>query len=102
MARVERKELKGINAESIILKEHKSKSIRKLTTLAGFFTVVINVFSLYLRKLPPPEGLPHWVSNAYTMTVAAVHFLALLLLILIIIIFIVYVIRYGILVLRKL
>lgn len=81
---------------------HKNKSFAIITTILGIFTVVINAFSLYLRKLPPPVLNSQSLITFYNTVIALVHFSALTLLLVVIIICAIFLIKYGILLLRRL
>jgi len=101
LAKSERREMLARYAERRLDDEYKSKSVSKLVGLVGLFTVVINGFSLYLRQLPSPEFASAKLVSIYQLLVGAIHFAALSLLLIITIIGIGYVIRYGILMLRR-
>jgi hypothetical protein len=101
LAKSERRELQVLHAEYRIEQEKKSPAVARLLKLIGLFTVVVNAFSLYLRQLPPPDLPAPWVQDAYQFLVVVVHFAALLLLLVITLIGIGYVLRYGILMLRR-
>ena len=97
----ERRELQVRHAENRIKQEKKSPAITRLLKLIGLFTVVVNAFSLYLRKLPPPHLPGPVFEMAYQILVLIMHFAALVLLLIITLIGIGYVLRYGILMLRR-
>jgi len=97
----ERRELQVRHAENRIKQEKKSPAITRLLKLIGFFTVVVNAFSLYLRKLAPPHLPGPVFEMAYQILVLIMHFAALVLLLIITLIGIGYVLRYGILMLRR-
>jgi len=101
IAHIEKKESRSNIADQKIQKEHKSKSITRLTSLIGVFTVIVNAFSLYLRKLPTPEGMAPMVVGLYNGLIMTVHFLALTLLIIMIVICILYILKYGFLLLKR-
>ncbi len=64
LAKSERKEIQVRHAEDRIEQEKKSPAVGRLLKLVGLFTVVVNAFSLYLRKLPLPNlpvRIPHTV-----------------------------------------
>jgi hypothetical protein len=101
LAKAEKKELQGKVAELRLDGEKKNKSIEKLMGFVVLFTVLVNGFSLYLRKLPPPPFPSESFAYFYMFLLSSVHFSALLLMIMIIIISIFYVLRYGFLLLRR-
>lgn len=102
LANSERKELQILHAGERLEREKKSPAVSRLLKLISIFTVVVNAFSLYLRKLPTPEFPAPWVSNAYQILILVVHFAALFLLLMVTLVGIGYVLRYGLLVLRRL
>lgn len=89
------------NARDCLIIEDRTNSAHKLIKLAGLFTIIINVFSVYLQRLPAPTFPTQKIAVAYQIILILIHFLALTLLIVLILLFIGYVIRYGLLVLRK-
>ena len=101
LAKSERKEIQVRHAEDRIEQEKKSPAVARLLKLVGLFTVVVNAFSLYLRQLPLPNLPSAPVQQAYQVLIIVVHFAALLLLLIITLIGVGYVIRYGILMLRR-
>ena len=101
LAKSEQRELKVLHTEHRIEQEKKSPAVARLLKLVGLFTVVVNAFSLYLRQLPPPNLFTSWLQNSYQFLVVVVHFAALLLLLVTTLIGIGYVLRYGILILRR-
>lgn len=98
--KVQKSEINRANAKSSFETETHQKSINKFSNLIGFLTVVINVFSLYLKQTPPPKEIPEQLATLYIYLVMLVHFSALILLLLIISIYIVYTLRYGLKMLR--
>lgn len=101
LAKAERKELRGRDAAFRLEGEKKAQSVERLMKLIGLFTVIVNGFSLYLRKLPPPTFLIVSFAYFYQLLLSAIHFTALLLLLLTIIICLSYAFRYGLLLLRR-
>ena len=101
LSKAERKELRGQDATLRLEGERTAKPIERLIKLIGLFTVIINGFSLYLRKLTPPTFPIEVLNHIYNILLSAVHFSALFLLLLIIVIGILYAFRYGLLLLRK-
>jgi hypothetical protein len=79
-----------------------SKSLKRLITLTGLITAVINVLALYLRKLPPPDVSLHWFAQTYILLRASVFIGSLVLLLLFIVLSVVYMGKMGYLLLRKL
>jgi hypothetical protein len=102
LAKAERKELRDMDAAFRLEEDKKIQSIERLMKLVGLFAVIINSFSLYLRKLPPPNFPSVLFDYLYQLMLIAVHFTALILLLLIIIISLFYVFQYGLLMLRRL
>lgn len=101
LARSERKELQYRSAESRILRERSSPAFTRWIYFMALFTAIVNAFSLYLRTLPPPDALVPIVRQLYLLLVALVHFAALILLLVIILVGVGYLIRYGLLMLRR-
>jgi hypothetical protein len=101
LVKVEKKELKVHQVGQRLDQELKSASISKLVKMIGLFAVVVNAFSLYLRRLPPPDFPYIAIASVYQLLVGAVHFSALLLLLITILIAIGYIIGYGLLMLRR-
>ena len=101
LAKSERKEIQVRHAEDRIEQEKKSPAVGRLLKLVGLFTVVVNAFSLYLRKLPLPNLPSASVQQTYQVLVIVVHFAALFLLLIITLIGVGYVLRYGILMLKR-
>ncbi len=97
----ERKILKNKKIEITLEKEHATKTTNKLIKFVGIFTVIINAFSLYLRKTPSPTFNIEILSKIYTFTIILIHLLALFLLILVCIISILYLIKYAFLLIRR-
>jgi hypothetical protein len=81
---------------------HKTKPLAGLTAVLVILTGVVNVFSLYLRKLPPPLFESHKLSIAYSALVVSVHFGALCLLVSVIVICLAFLMKYGYLLLKRL
>lgn len=100
-ARAERKELLSREAGVRLDGVEKAKPLERLLKLVGLFTVIINALSLFLRSLSPPHLPSPQLIIAYQILVAAVHFSALFLLLLVTLIAIAYVMRYGLLLLRR-
>lgn len=101
LAKAERKELRGRDAAFRLEGEKKAQSVERLMKLIALFTVIVNGFSLYLRKLPPPTFPIVSFAYFYQLLLSAIHFTALLLLLLTIIICLFYAFRYGLLLLRR-
>ena len=101
LAKTERKELRGRDAAFRLEGEKKAQSVERLMKLIALFTVIVNGFSLYLRKLPPPTFPIVSFAYFYQLLLSAIHFTALLLLLLTIIICLFYAFRYGLLLLRR-
>lgn len=73
-----------------------------LTAVLSIFAAVINGFSLYLRKIPPPELGSQELIKFYQYLLALVHFSALILLLIVITICMGFLIKYGTLLIRRL
>ena len=101
ITKTEKRSLRNQNVESALEKEHKTKTTKKLITIVGVFTAIINAFSYYLIKLPTPSFNNEYIKNVYEIFIILIHFLALVLLLLVILLIISYVIKYGILILRR-
>ena len=86
--------------DSLAIEDH-TNSASKLMKLAGFFTVSVNALSIYLQRLPTPVFPTQKLAVIYQSLLALIHILSLSLLIILILLFIGYVIKYGLLVLRK-
>jgi hypothetical protein len=99
---MERRELRTSHANDRIEREKRSPAVARLLKLVGVFTVVVNAFSLYLRRLSPPEFPREWIQGTYLALVTVVHFSALILLLVITLVSIGYALRYGLLMLRRL
>lgn len=85
------------------LKEiHKSKSLRFVLTVLSVFTAIINAFSLYLRKLPPPDFPSVAFARLYQAGIGIVHLSSLVLLLMVMGILAIFVLKYGFLLIRKL
>ena len=102
LAKSERKELSARQADHRIEQEKRSPAVARLLKLIGLFAVVVNAFSLYLRKLPAPILPSTALQELYESLVVVVHIAALVLLLTITLIGIGYVLRYGLLMLRRL
>lgn len=101
LAKSEKKELRSRDAASVLDGEKKAQSIERLMKLIGLFTVIVNGFSLYLRKLSTPTFPNDSFMYIYQLLLSAVHLTALLLLLLTITISLFYAFRFGSLLLRR-
>lgn len=79
----------------------KSKSLGVIMTVLSLFTVFVNAFSLYLRKLPAPNMHSEEISIIYAYFVVSVHIGSLALLLIIICFLAIFLFKYGRLVLRR-
>lgn len=102
LAKAEKRELILENATRRLEGEQKSQSMERLMKLIGLFAVIINAFSLYLRKLAVPDIPNAEVLAVYQFLLIAVHFSALVLLLTITTVGIIYACRYGFLLIRRL
>ena len=91
----------GLNVEKRLERFQTSKSFKTFAKTLGLITTIINVFSLYLRKLPIPNFNNQTIADIYTYSVASIHFAALLLLFVVIVICIIFFIKYGVLFIRR-
>lgn len=98
----ERKNKLSTELESRLNTIHKSKSLRFVLTILTVFTAIINAFSLYLRKLPTPQMPSPELTQFYQAVIVMVHFSSLVLLLTIIAIMFVFVLKYGLILVRKL
>lgn len=98
----EEKEEKDLEIKYRLENIRKSKSVGFISSILGIFTVVINGFSLYLRKLPTPEFGNQFLKTVYEVLIALVHFSSLILLFIVILILALFLIKYGIMLIKKL
>jgi hypothetical protein len=101
LAKMERKELQIQRTEQKITQEQESPAVPRLTKMIFIFTGVINAFSLYLRRLPTPTMPSTTMTLVFQYVVGAIHIASLVSLLIITLVGIAYVLRYGILVLRR-
>lgn len=101
LSKIEKKELAGKVANKNLDEEIKKRSIENFSKIIGIFTVIVNAFSLYLRKLPPPENVADVLKGTYSILIIIVHFSAIFLLLLIVFLLIVYTFRYGSMMLKR-
>jgi len=101
IAKIETRDFKTNNARNSLATEDHTNSATKLLKLAGFFTAIVNALSIYLQHLPAPLLPTQKLTMVYQSLLAVIHILSLSLLIILILLFIGYVVRYGLLVLRK-
>jgi hypothetical protein len=101
LAKMERKELQIQRTEHKITQEQKSPATPRLIKMIVIFTGVINAFSLYLRRLPTPTMPSTTMTLVFQYLVGVLHIASLMLLLIITLVGIAYVLRYGVLVLRR-
>ena len=101
LAKMERKELQIQRTEQKISQEQESPVAPRLIKMIIIFTGVINAFSLYLRRLPTPTMPSTTMTFVFQYLVGALHIASLVSLLIITLVGIAYVLRYGILVLRR-
>ncbi len=101
ITRTEEKLLKNKNLDNLLNKEHETKTTKKLLTIVSIYTAIINVFSYYMRKIPIPSFEDKNLIIIYQLFITVIHFLALLLFLLVIVLIISYVIKYGILIIKR-
>ena len=97
----EKKEKTNITNDNRLQYIQTSKSLKILAATLGLLTTAINVFSLYLRKLPPPKLNDIILTNIYAYSVATIHFSALLLFFVVIMCIIIFLVKYGIFFVRR-
>lgn len=102
LAKSERKELQVRQAEYRLGQEQKYASLPRLVKLIGVFTAIVNAFSMYLRRLPPPDLPSATLQLIYKFLVAAIHVSSLTLLLAVTMVGVAYVVQYGVLLLRRL
>ena len=73
-----------------------------LTSVLSVITLILNGLSLYLRQLPPPQFSNTAIAGVYSITIALVHFSALILLILVAVIVGAFLVKYSMPMLRNL
>lgn len=77
-------------------------SIKSLTVLVGVFAAAVHGLSFYLRRLPSPELGSEKLVSIYKVLFALVHYGALFLLLLVFVIIAVLIVKYGIIIVRRL
>lgn len=80
---------------------HSTPSFKKLGRAIGVVAIIINIFSLALRKLPIPDPNHRFIESAYEILTMLIHISALSLLFLITIFYIVIIIKYLILFIKR-
>jgi len=98
---IEKKDDKMAAIATRLERIQKAKSLGVIMTILTVFTSVINVFSLYLRKLPTPEMYSDKQAIIYSYLLASVHFASLILLLIVICFLVMFLIQYGRLVLKR-
>jgi len=93
--RSEKRDLSSETAKKLLKDESKTKHIERLIKVVGLFTAIVNAFSLYIRKLPPPPEFGPYAQTCYNVLIYAIHFSALFLLLIVTLIAIIYAIKYG-------
>jgi len=81
---------------------NETKHLAMLTSIIGVFTAIINGFALYLQQLPPPQLGSVALNSIYQIGFAVFHFFALGLLLLFLLTLAIYIVKYAILLLRRL
>jgi hypothetical protein len=101
-AAIDEKDKTTYKLETRLVRIKKSKPLGIISTMLVLFTAIINAFSLYLRKLPPPEFGSKVLIALFGILVAAVHFASVLLLLIFIVILGIFLIKYGYLLIKQL
>lgn len=101
LERVQRREFATKKADENFAEEINTKSLQKFSAIVAVFAVIVNAFSLYLRSLPIPELQNDVLQSVYRWLIAAVHFGALALLLLIIALAFAYLLKFGLLLVRR-
>ena len=99
---IDKKDETASELDTRLTRIQKSKSLATITTVLGLFTAIINGFSLYLRKLPPPEINSRLLLKIYQFLLASVHFSAIILLLTVVMILGLFLVKYGLLIIRRL
>lgn len=89
------------NFEQRLDKIQKSKSLTVMTSILGIYTAIINAFALYLRQLTPPTSWSAALVNILNLFIILIHVSALILLFLFIIIMGAYLVKYGMILLKR-
>lgn len=97
----ERKEVIGIKIDERVDKFNFPRSSKIFTTVLMIFTGIVNVFSLYLRELPAPKINNATLLDVYYYIIITIHYSALTLLLLVILFTILILIKFGILLIKK-
>jgi hypothetical protein len=102
LAKDQHQRAKESRLETRLNSAQQTKSLQGVLGLLALFTTAINGFSLYIRKLPPPNSVGQTALQFYSRCLFAIHIGALALLLSFIVICILFVWKYGLLLLRKL
>ena len=97
-------ELKGKmhSSDEERLNKVSKKPLAILTAVLSIFAAIINGFALYLRKIPPPELGSQSLIEVYKYLMALVHYSALILLLIVIAICVAFLLKYGVVLIRRL
>ncbi|OGU62088.1 MAG: hypothetical protein A2V66_08000 [Ignavibacteria bacterium RBG_13_36_8] len=98
----EKKNLSDRHVDERIDRFYKSKSLTTLFVFLALFTAIINAWATYLRKIDPPVTEYIIVTVLYKWSIIAVHSSAILLLLLVIAICAILLLKYGIMLVRRL
>jgi len=99
---IEEKKIKNISMiETRLDKMHKSKSMAFIITIVSVFTAIINAFSLYLRKLPPPIINNEVFLAIYESLIIVIHITSLILLIFVIFMLLVFLFKYSSMLIKR-
>lgn len=101
LERVQRRELATKKADENFTEEVNTKSLQRFTAIVAVFAAIVNAFSLYLRNLPVPDFANETLLVTYRWLIVAVHFGALALLLLIVAIAFAYLLKFGLLLVRR-
>lgn len=99
--KLQRRELAVRKADENFTDEIKTKSVERFAAIVAIFSVIVNAFSLYLRTLPIPDIQDEIFSSIYRRLIELVHIGALMLLLLIIVLAFAYLVKFGLLLIRR-
>jgi hypothetical protein len=96
------KEVQGDLVANRLERINKTKPFKGLMVVFTVVTAIINCFSLYLRKLPPPELYNQAMAQLYQAFIGLIHLGSLLLLIIAILLYTIILVIYGFLLIKRL
>ena len=98
---MQKRQGESLIAEATLNSLQRSKPLAIVTAIIAVLTAIINGFSLYLRKLPPPPLSHELLVAAYQLLISLVHLSALILLLIVIIFLGIFFIKCARLILRR-